>query len=141
MSVRFGSVHANAERRLLELVRVAGEIVDVAKAHGATIDALGVVQEGGRAFNAHEHMISQGKYQLFIIVFIIYYHFLHIPKKLNIYRFFNSISKFLFLVIAEENSFQPESQTTQTYRPDLPWPVLANSASQGVGLPPPFPPI
>eukprot|EP00667_Euglena_gracilis_P000509 EG_transcript_509 len=42
LCIRFGSTYPNAEKRLPELVRVAGRIVDVAKAHGATIDAVGV---------------------------------------------------------------------------------------------------
>eukprot|EP00667_Euglena_gracilis_P000343 EG_transcript_343 len=42
MCVRFGSAHPHPERRLLALADVAGRIVDVAKAHGATIDAVGV---------------------------------------------------------------------------------------------------
>eukprot|EP00667_Euglena_gracilis_P001128 EG_transcript_1128 len=42
MCVRFGSHHPNVERRLPGLVQVAGNIVDIAKAHGATIDCVGV---------------------------------------------------------------------------------------------------
>eukprot|EP00667_Euglena_gracilis_P001274 EG_transcript_1274 len=42
LCVRFGSAAPNAERRLPALVQAAGRIVDVAKAHGATIDAVGV---------------------------------------------------------------------------------------------------
>eukprot|EP00667_Euglena_gracilis_P002109 EG_transcript_2108 len=42
LCVRFGSTHPSAERRLPEMVRVAGQVVDLAKAHGATMDAVGV---------------------------------------------------------------------------------------------------
>eukprot|EP00668_Euglena_longa_P028157 GGOE01035308.1.p1 GENE.GGOE01035308.1~~GGOE01035308.1.p1 ORF type:complete len:666 (-),score=215.29 GGOE01035308.1:927-2924(-) len=42
MCVRFGSTDQNAEKRLVEMVVVAGRIVDIAKANGATIDAVGV---------------------------------------------------------------------------------------------------
>eukprot|EP00667_Euglena_gracilis_P028878 EG_transcript_37421 len=42
MCIRFGSTHPHQERRLLALVDVAGRIVDLAKANGATIDAVGV---------------------------------------------------------------------------------------------------
>eukprot|EP00667_Euglena_gracilis_P000749 EG_transcript_749 len=42
MCVRFGSTFPNDDERLPEMVRVAGQIVDVAKAHGATMDAVGV---------------------------------------------------------------------------------------------------
>eukprot|EP00667_Euglena_gracilis_P011636 EG_transcript_11896 len=42
MCVRFGSHHPNSDRRLPALVQAAGQIVDIAKAHGATIDAVGV---------------------------------------------------------------------------------------------------
>eukprot|EP00667_Euglena_gracilis_P002265 EG_transcript_2264 len=41
MCVRFGSTYANADKRLPEVVHVAGRILDVTKAHGATIDAVG----------------------------------------------------------------------------------------------------
>eukprot|EP00667_Euglena_gracilis_P000300 EG_transcript_300 len=42
MCVRFGSTSPVAEKRLPALVQAAGRIVDVAKAHGATIDCVGV---------------------------------------------------------------------------------------------------
>eukprot|EP00668_Euglena_longa_P028148 GGOE01035298.1.p1 GENE.GGOE01035298.1~~GGOE01035298.1.p1 ORF type:complete len:660 (-),score=215.18 GGOE01035298.1:990-2969(-) len=42
MCVRFGSSYPNAERRLLGLAQIAGRMVDVAKANGATIDVVGV---------------------------------------------------------------------------------------------------
>eukprot|EP00668_Euglena_longa_P032781 GGOE01042228.1.p1 GENE.GGOE01042228.1~~GGOE01042228.1.p1 ORF type:complete len:1153 (-),score=360.81 GGOE01042228.1:585-3740(-) len=42
MCVRFGSSYEHAERRLLGLSQVVGRIVDIAKANGATIDAVGV---------------------------------------------------------------------------------------------------
>eukprot|EP00667_Euglena_gracilis_P005981 EG_transcript_6023 len=42
MCVRFGTHHPNADRRLPELVRAAGQVVDISKAHGATIDSVGV---------------------------------------------------------------------------------------------------
>eukprot|EP00667_Euglena_gracilis_P028720 EG_transcript_36985 len=42
MCVRFGSTCPNPDRRLPVLVQATGQIVDIAKAHGATIDAVGV---------------------------------------------------------------------------------------------------
>eukprot|EP00667_Euglena_gracilis_P021118 EG_transcript_23021 len=42
MCVRFGNASSTVDRGLPGLVQVAGRIVDVAKAHGATIDSVGV---------------------------------------------------------------------------------------------------
>eukprot|EP00668_Euglena_longa_P037502 GGOE01048283.1.p2 GENE.GGOE01048283.1~~GGOE01048283.1.p2 ORF type:complete len:271 (-),score=99.19 GGOE01048283.1:681-1493(-) len=42
MCIRFGSTHQHSERRLMALAQTAGRIVDIAKANGATIDAVGV---------------------------------------------------------------------------------------------------
>eukprot|EP00668_Euglena_longa_P007502 GGOE01008991.1.p1 GENE.GGOE01008991.1~~GGOE01008991.1.p1 ORF type:complete len:383 (-),score=107.31 GGOE01008991.1:981-2018(-) len=42
MCIRFGSTHQHSDRRLATLAQIVGRIVDIAKANGATIDAVGV---------------------------------------------------------------------------------------------------
>lgn len=43
-AARFEAKQPDDPNALLEMVRVTGQVVDVAKANGATIDAVGVAQ-------------------------------------------------------------------------------------------------